>query len=200
MPAASPPLVLASASPRRRELLRAAGIEAAVVAAEVDESPRAGEAPGDLALRLASEKARAVAARADCPGRFVLAADTVVALGDRLLGKPADAAEAAATLGALSGREHEVLTGVCLLDRERPGEERAFVARTRISFRALSAGDVARYVATGEPMDKAGAYGIQGRGGALVATVQGSYTNVVGLPLAETLAALAAAGIPLEPR
>lgn len=184
-------LILASASPRRRELLSQLGITFTVSAADIDETPHEGEAADAYVLRLAREKARAVAARH--PGAWVLAADTTVALGPELLGKPRDAEEAKAMLSRLSGRTHEVHTGVALAGRH----EEALVARTRVTFRALSPGEIAWYAGTGEPLDKAGAYAVQGRGGFLVAAVEGSPTNVIGLPLGETLALLARAGVPL---
>lgn len=184
-------LILASASPRRRELLSQLGLTFTVSAADIDESPLGGEAAETYVLRLAREKARAVAARH--PGAWVLAADTTVALGAELLGKPRDAEEARAMLSRLSGRTHDVHTGVALAGRH----EEALVVRTRVTFRALGAGEIAWYAGTGEPLDKAGAYAVQGRGGFLVAAVEGSPTNVIGLPLGETLALLERAGVPL---
>jgi septum formation protein len=184
-------LVLASASPRRRELLGQLGLRFTVAGADLDETPWPGEAPEAYVLRLAREKARAVAGR--FPGTWVLAADTTVVLGSELLGKPRDEAEARAMLSRLSGRTHEVHTGVALAGRA----EEALVVRTRVTFRTLSAGEVAWYAGTGEPLDKAGAYAVQGRGGFLVAALEGSPTNVIGLPLGETLALLERAGVPL---
>ncbi len=184
-------LVLASASPRRRELLGQLGLRFTVAAADIDETPHPAEAPEAYVLRLAREKARAVAGR--FPGAWVLAADTTVVLGPELLGKPRDEAEARAMLARLSGRTHEVHTGVALAGRA----EEALVVRTRVTFRTLSAGEIAWYAGTGEPLDKAGAYAVQGKGGFLVAAVEGSPTNVIGLPLGETLALLERAGVPL---
>lgn len=179
--------VLASASPRRRELLAAVGLEPDVRPSHVDETPRPEESPEAYGLRVAEDKARAC----DDP-RPALAADTEVVLEGRCLGKPASEADAKAMLRALSGRAHEVLSVVAL----RVGDHmRTRVVRTEVVFRALSDDEIARYVATGEPMDKAGAYGIQGEGGALVARLSGSYTNVVGLPLEETLALLEQEGL-----
>lgn len=180
-------LILASASPRRRELLESAGVAFSVHPADADETWRPGELPRAYVLRVARAKARVVAER--FAGRSVLAADTTVAIDDRVLGKPVDAAHAAAMLGDLAGREHAVHTAVVLRAGAR---ETHRVVSTRVRFRPLSAAEIAAYVATGEPFDKAGGYGIQGRGGALVDVVHGSYTNVVGLPLAETLGLLAA--------
>ncbi|QRN94296.1 septum formation inhibitor Maf [Archangium violaceum] len=185
-------LVLASASPRRRELLGQLGLSFEVSAADIDETPRQGEPATNYVLRLAQEKARAVTARH--PGAWVLAADTTVALGDELLGKPQDAAEARGMLGRLSGRTHEVHTGVALAG---PGGEHSTVVRTRVTFRSLSLGEIDWYVGTGEPLDKAGSYAMQGKGGFLVAAVEGSPTNVIGLPLGETLELLARVGVPL---
>jgi septum formation protein len=184
-------LVLASASPRRRELLSQLGLRFTVSAADLDETPLAGEVADAYVLRLARAKARAVAQRH--PGAWVLAADTTVALGSELLGKPSGPAEAREMLGRLSGHTHAVYTGVALAGRA----EASTVVRTAVTFRTLSAGEIDWYVGTGEPLDKAGAYAIQGRGGFLVAAVEGSPTNVIGLPLGETLDLLTRAGVPL---
>jgi len=177
------PLVLASASPRRKELLEALGCEVRVVPAGISEDRAPGEAPERLVERLAREKVRAVASRpgaAEAP--VVLAADTVVVLDGEVLGKPMGADDAARMLVALSGREHRVLTGVCVRSGSG-GREAAAAAATRVRFRAYGPDTVRWYVATGEPMDKAGAYGIQGKGALLVASIDGSWSNVVGLPL-----------------
>ncbi|MBM7114967.1 Maf family protein [Archangium primigenium] len=184
-------LVLASASPRRRELLGQLGLVFEVSAADIDETPTAGEEAGAYVLRLAREKARAVAARR--PGAWVLAADTTVALDGMLLGKPQDEAEARGMLTRLSGRTHEVHTGVALVGARMT----SVLVRTRVTFRSLGSEEIAWYAATGEPLDKAGSYAIQGKGGFLVASVEGSPTNVIGLPLGETLALLGQAGVPL---
>jgi septum formation protein len=185
-------LTLASQSPRRRELLAGLGIALEVRPADTDESVLPGEAPRAYVARVAREKARAV------PGEVVLAADTAVVLGDTILGKPRDAADAARMLRALSGTTHEVLTGVCVR-RGAPGAplEREALVSTAVRFRALSEQEIAWYVATGEPLDKAGAYALQGAGGVLVESVAGSVSGVVGLPLTESVALLAAAGFPL---
>jgi septum formation protein len=177
-------LILASQSPRRRELLENAGVRFRVVAPDVDETPRPKESPRVLVRRLARAKAAAVPAMRES----VLAADTVVAVGARILGKPTDDRDAARMLRLLSGRWHEVHTGFCLRSGE---EEFARVVTTRVRFRALALADLRRYIATGEGRDKAGAYAIQGIGAHLVSDVRGSYTNVIGLPIAEVLEALA---------
>lgn len=175
---ARPTVVLASGSPRRRELLVRLGLDPVVRPAAVDETPRPGEAPADLVVRLATAKVTAVAAD---PDDLVVAADTVVTVGTQVLGKPRDRADAAAMLGALSGREHHVVTGVAVA---RGGAVRTDVETTRVAFRDLDDREIAWYVATGEPDDKAGAYGLQGAGAVLVHELQGSDTNVIGLPLA----------------
>lgn len=184
-------LVLASASPRRRDLLAQLGLVFTVVAADIDETPFSPEDADAYVLRLAREKARTVASR--LPGTWVLAADTTVALGSELLGKPSTPDEAREMLTRLSGRTHAVYTGVALAGRA----EVSMVVRTGVVFRTLSPGEIDWYVSTGEPMDKAGAYGMQGKGSFLVSGIEGSPTNVIGLPLAETLELLARAGVPL---
>jgi septum formation protein len=175
---ALPRLVLASQSPRRADLLRAAGFDFEVRVADVDESVLPGESPHDYVSRLAIAKAVA-ARRAD--DDLVLAADTTVVVDGHVLGKPADAADASRMLRRLAGREHDVLTGVCLL-RGRYRDTR--VAATRVGFLPMTDDEIAWYVASGEPMDKAGAYGIQGRVSRFVTGITGSYSNVVGLPVA----------------
>ena len=185
-------LVLASGSPRRRELLAQLGIALQVAPSAVAEGGRPGEGARAYVARIAEEKARAVAAQR--PGAVVLGADTEVVLDGRVFGKPRDPADARAMLGALAGREHEVLSGVFAIG---PGGAHGTVVSTRVRFRPIAPAEAAWYVATGEPMDKAGAYGIQGRGGIFVEAIEGSYSNVVGLPLAETLALLARVGLRL---
>lgn len=175
-------LILASASPRRAELLASAGVAFEVDPADVDETIRAGEAPEDYVRRLSEDKARAVAERH--PVSTVLAADTAVVLDGEILGKPADAKEAAEMLRCLSGRAHDVMTGFCIVDPERIATD---ICRTRVVFRELSGGEIADYVAGSDPMDKAGSYGIQSGAAHMVRSVDGSYTNVVGLPLAEVV-------------
>lgn len=180
----APPLILASASPRRRDLLREAGLQFEVLASDEAEPAREpGEQARDFARRAALAKAARVARRR--PGRLVLAADTIVVLDDEVLGKPRDEDEACAILARLAGRVHCVYTGVALARALPDGGVTAegAVARTSVTFRPLSADDIAAYVRTGEPLDKAGAYGIQGLGSQLVAGYEGSYTNVVGLPM-----------------
>lgn len=177
-----PPLVLASTSPRRRWLLEKLGRPFDVIAPDVEEVAHEGEAPDAFARRMASEKAGEVAARR--PNAWILAADTVVALDARALGKPRDPDDAVAMLTALAGRAHTVFTGVALL---RPGGALAehAVFATPVHFRTLTRAEIDAYLATGEPFDRAGAYAIQGEGAHLVDRVEGSYTNVIGLPLPE---------------
>jgi septum formation protein len=187
-----PQLILASRSPRRRELLAGLGIPLEVRPAETDESVRAGERPEEYVARVAREKARAVS------GQVVLAADTAVVVGQEILGKPRDDADAARMLRALSGTAHRVLTAVCVRrGAPPPACEREVTVSTEVRFRPLTDEQIAWYVATGEPLDKAGAYALQGLGGALVESVVGSVSGVVGLPLAETLALLAEVGFPM---
>lgn len=201
-------LVLASASPRRRELLYTAGIPFTVQPADIDESPRDGESPRDFAERLAREKALAVSAVR--PDDCVLGADTIVVIDETILGKPRDADDAARMLRKLSGRTHEVITGVCLVGKEvasgqwpvtsenqpRPParinerlttENRQLATAsgtTLVTMCDLTDDDIRAYVATGEPMDKAGAYAIQGRASRWIPRIEGDYSNVVGLPVA----------------
>jgi len=171
-------LILASASPRRAELLRNAGISFVVQPAELDESRRPGEAPTAYAERLATEKARAVFAKN--PQAFVLGADTIVTVDKEVLGKPRDAKDAARMLRLLSGKKHLVTTGVCLM---RPGASDIQHETTEVYFRQLSEQDIRWYVKTGEPMDKAGAYAIQGGASRWIEKIAGCYFNVVGLPV-----------------
>jgi len=171
------PVVLASASPRRSELLRQIGVRFTIRAPDIDESPLDGEPPPDYVRRLARGKAAAVRAAAD---ELLIAADTTVDVDSAILGKPADAAEAASMLRRLSGRSHQVHTGVSL---RRGDAELTEVCTTCVTFVALDDRAIEWYVATGEPFGKAGAYAIQGDGSALVAGVTGSVSNVVGLPL-----------------
>jgi len=184
-------LHLASASPRRREILASLGVAHSYGGTDVDETPRPGEDPGRLALRLALEKARA--ARAAVPeGTLVLAADTVVALGGELFGKPRDEAEGVSMLLRLSGRVHTVCTGVALIDGTR---EHSALSLSEVRFRPLTAEEAHAYFRTGEPLGKAGGYAIQGIGGIFVETLSGSHSGVVGLPVYETAALLREAGL-----
>jgi septum formation protein len=186
-------LTLASRSPRRRELLEQLGLELQLKPADTDETPLLAEQPGDYVRRVAREKARAVT------GETVLAADTAVVLGAAILGKPRDPEDARRMLRALSGQRHEVMTGVCAA---RAGREEILAVTTAVRLAALTEEQIAWYVDTGEPLDKAGAYAVQGLGGAFVEEVRGSVSNVVGLPLAETLSLLARLGFapPWSPR
>jgi septum formation protein len=174
-------LVLASASPRRAELLRAAGIEFDVMPADIDETMDAEEWPDGYVRRIALTKAEAVKPLAD--GRPVLAADTIVIVDSQVLGKPADADDAKRMLRLLSGREHTVMTAVCLTGGAHPTPE-IKVERTLVEFAPLTDAEIDWYVASGEPMDKAGAYAIQGLASRFTLRINGSYSNVVGLPVA----------------
>lgn len=187
-------LILASASPRRNELLAMLGLPFLVKPSSVDEQRSPGESPEKLAERLAEEKARSVAELSG-PGTAVLGADTVVAMPDgEVFGKPVDRADAERMLKALSGKEHLVHTGFCLLAPEFSVHAVRSVT-TRVRFGVLSEQDIEQYVLTGEPMDKAGAYGIQGLGGLFVRAINGSYTNVVGLPMAELYEVMRTSGL-----
>ncbi|MEL6317626.1 MAG: nucleoside triphosphate pyrophosphatase [Pseudomonadota bacterium] len=195
-----PLLILASASPRRRALLAQVGLRPDRVApADIDETPLPGELPRPYAERLAAEKSAAALARAEAAEpepreRLVLAADTVVALGRRILDKPTDAAAAARALRQLSGRRHRVITAVAL---RRLGDGRLWARRveTQVRFKALSEREIDWLLAVGDWRGKAGAYAIQGAAGAVAPAINGSYSNVVGLPLTETLGLLEAAGL-----
>ncbi len=183
-------LLLASQSPRRRELLAHAGVSFETFAPDIDEVPKRGESPVAMVKRLARAKALAAIDRARATGcAVVIASDTTVARGAKVMNKPRDDRDAARMLRALSGVRHAVHTAVSVLDVAR-GRARTFVVSTRVTFRRLSSEDVRRYVASGEGRDKAGAYAIQGIGAGLIERIEGSYTNVIGLPLAETLAAI----------
>ena len=185
-----PVLVLASASPRRAALLAGLGVAFRVRASDVDETPRPDEPPHETAARLAREKAVAVARDESLP---VLAADTLVVVDGLALGKPASAAEARAMLSRLQGRSHEVVTAVCLL---HSGRARAAVERSEVAFHSMSPAEIDWYVATGEPLDKAGAYHVDGRGALFISGVHGSPSNVAGLPVRVVLDLLRQAGIP----
>lgn len=184
-----PPLILASASPRRRELLARVGVALDVRPADIDETPRAGEDPAAYVLRIARGKAAAIAR---APGQWVLAADTTVTIDGAILAKAADGREAAAMLRQLSGRTHQVITAFAIAgDTKTDG-----VVASDVDVIALDEATIADYVASGEWRGKAGAYAIQGIAAAFVRAVRGSVTNVIGLPLVEVLEALRAAGAP----
>jgi septum formation protein len=176
-------LVLASASPRRAELLKAAGIEFDVMPADVDEAMDVEDTPEGYVRRVAQLKAEAVLPRAG--ERPVLGADTIVIVGHAVLGKPSDTADAGRMLRLLSGREHSVMTGVCLINpAAESGRVQMSTTRTSVEFAGLTDEEISWYVASGEPMDKAGAYAIQGLASRFVTRIEGSYSNVVGLPVA----------------
>ena len=185
-------LILASASPRRAEILRDAGIPFTVLSSAVDETPLPGETPGDLVRRLASGKAELVAARAIGPA-IIVAADTVVSLDNAVFGKPRTSDDARQMLERLSGRTHSVITGVSLI-RLPDVERREFTEMTQVHFSALSNEEIVRYLSSGEPFDKAGAYAIQGIAGRFIPRIDGCYFNVVGLPLARLCRELAGLG------
>jgi len=185
-------LILASASPRRAEILHNAGFSFIVMSSAVDETPFPEESPSDHVQRLADAKAELVAARAVGPA-IILAADTVVTLEGRIFGKPRSTDDARHMLENLSGRTHSVLTGVTLI-RLPDAERRSFVESTLVHFAQLSPEEISRYLATEEPHDKAGAYAIQGRAGRYIPRIEGDYFNVVGLPLARVTQALADLG------
>ena len=193
-------LILASASPRRRELLASSGIAFRIVPADIDEHPHSGESPQTYVRRLALAKAEAVAHQ--YPDAIVLGADTVVTIDDLLLGKPNTHEEAREMLCRLSGRVHHVLTGIAVVPAGTSGSPEGQwlveVVTSRVLMRRFTAPTIDWYLATGEPMDKAGAYAVQGVGGALVEWVEGSYTNVVGLPLTQTFALLCRVGIAVD--
>ena len=191
-PGAPARVVLASQSPRRRDLLTLVGVAHEVRPADVDESVRPGEAPDAYVRRLAVDKARTVAGALGDPAAAVLAADTTVVIDGEILGKPADAAEARAMVRRLSGRAHEVYTGMAAVRGARAADA---VERVRVTFRALDDDEVAAYVATGEPMDKAGAYAIQGYGATIVERVDGDFFAVMGLSLVRVVALLRAVGV-----
>jgi septum formation protein len=183
----SPQLHLASTSPRRREILRSLGVEFEIANVETDESPRQGESPEELVLRLAIAKAEAATG-----AELVLGSDTVVVLDGRILGKPRDLDDAVDMLLALSGRSHSVLTGVAL---RTPEGTRTVLSVTDVRFREIGRDEAIRYWQSGEPADKAGGYGIQGLGGMFVEAINGSYSGVMGLPVFETVELLKSVGI-----
>jgi septum formation protein len=185
-----PVLRLASASPRRRQLLELIGVPHVVTPADIDETPRAAEAASAYVTRLASEKAAAV--RGQYPDLPVLAADTTVHVGGAILEKPHSEADCVRMLSLLSGRKHQVYTGLCVLSGAGPGLD---CIETEVEFRRISRDEMSAYWASGEPQGKAGAYAIQGFGAVFVEKITGSYTNVMGLPLFETAQVLRSHGI-----
>jgi len=189
------PVILASRSPRRRELLERAALEFEIQVGDIDETPRAGESPVALASRLARAKAEVVARSRESKA-LVLGADTIVVLGDLILGKPTDPEDAVRMLRLLSGKCHEVITAFAITLAPEAEQWSTRTVHTRVYFRELTEAVISRYVATGEPLDKAGGYGIQGLGVQLVASTDGSYSNVVGLPLVEVLECLTRMGGP----
>ena len=188
------PLILASGSPRRKALLAELGVPFQVIVSDAPETLEPGLAPEAQAMLLAERKARAVAATLG--SGLVLGADTIVVLDGEVLGKPADDAVAAAMLRRLNGRDHQVITGLALVDAATGAADRRAVSSV-VRFRPLSEDEIAAYVATGEPHDKAGGYAIQGLGAALIAALEGCFSNVVGLPLCEAAAMLRDAGVSL---
>ncbi len=190
-------IVLASASPRRRELLQQIGLEFEVVPSTAPEEVRPEETPEQLVTRLSRDKAAEVAGRPEVAGRWFIGSDTIVLCDGLILGKPRDEEHARQMLRKLSGAEHQVLSGIAIIDRET-GRQHVEAVATRVRFRELTEDEIARYIASGEPSDKAGAYAIQGLGVCFVAGIEGSYTNVVGLPLCRLTLALKDFGVPLK--
>lgn len=186
-------IILASASPRRSELMDLAGLEFVAVPADICEDVLPGEQPTEHVMRLAREKAQAVSRAME--GRYFVGADTVVALDGRIMGKPLDEEDAFSMLSALSGRTHEVITGFAVFDREK-GVCQSESVLTKVTFRTLGEQEIRDYIASGCPMDKAGAYAIQGRAVHFVRSIMGSYTNVIGLPMAELYELLQSMQIP----
>lgn len=189
-------ILLASGSPRRREILENLGFIVNKLFAEIDETPHDNENAIDYVRRMAIEKNRAAVAQFGSTEQAILSADTTVAFNGNILGKPDNAAHARDILHTLSGQTHQVLTAVCV---SRAGQEYITVQSSDVTFKPLSEAEIAAYIATGEPLDKAGAYGIQGLGGAFVAHLSGSFTGVMGLPVFETLALLREAGVSVPP-
>ena len=189
-------LYLASASPRRREILQQMGLEFGILPQELDESRLPGESPSHYVMRLAQAKAAAaLTSLPDPAGALCLGSDTTVVCGDEIFEKPVDAADARRILGALSGKTHEVLTAVALA---ATGFSEVLLSKSAVTFRTLTASEIDAYWATGEPADKAGAYGIQGLGAMFVTDIRGSYSGIMGLPVAETTALLVQAGMTVE--
>lgn len=179
-----PEIVLASASPRRRELLASVGLQFQVIPSQVDEQHRSGESPEQFVTRLSREKAAEVAARAEVVGRWFIGSDTIVLCDQQILGKPIDHADSAAMLRMLSGRSHQVLSGYAIIDRHSDQVTERCIT-TEVTFRTLTEREIEGYIASGEPGDKAGSYAIQGIGAFMVSAINGSYSSVVGLPLSQ---------------
>jgi septum formation protein len=180
-------IILASASPRRRELLRQLGLTFEIIPSSVEEDIKEGEGPSEHVLRLARLKAREIARNQN--NSFIIGADTIVVLDHEILGKPEDEEEAFEMLTRLSGREHKVFTGFCVLDTS-DGIEYCEAVESRVRFKHLTPEEIRGYIKTGEPVDKAGAYAVQGKGSYMIKEIEGSYTNVVGLPLCELVEVL----------
>ncbi len=189
-------LILASASPRRKELLEQIGLPFSVMPSSVKETIKADETPENMVIRLSLDKARDIAGRSDISARWIIGSDTIVVCNEQILGKPTDNQDATAMLRQLSGTSHMVVSGYAIIDR-RQQIERTEAVTTRVRFRQLTEEEITRYIATGEPSDKAGAYAIQGIGACFVSGIEGSYTNVVGLPLCRLTLALKELGVPL---
>ncbi|MEA3466444.1 MAG: Maf family nucleotide pyrophosphatase [Thermodesulfobacteriota bacterium] len=175
-------IILASASPRRRELLASVGITFQVIPSNIEEKHRIGESPSDFVLRLSEEKAAQVAQRSGITGRWVIGSDTIVVCDDNIIGKPTSTQDSSSMLHQLSGRSHQVLSGYAIIDRDNNTCIKRCVT-TEVTFRTLTEQEIEGYIATGEPADKAGSYAIQGIGSYIVTGINGSYTNVVGLPM-----------------
>ena len=184
-----PQIVLASGSPRRKEMLTRLGIEITVIPSNVNEDELPGETPEEHVVRLSIDKAKEVSEREDVTGRWFIGSDTIVLQNGKILGKPADDTDAAIMLRTLSGSSHQVLSGYAIFDRQTD-ELVADVVSTSVTFRELTASEIAGYIASGEPMDKAGSYAIQGIGGVFVESIDGSYNNVVGMPLCQVVQVL----------
>lgn len=189
-------IILASASPRRRELLEQIGLTFDIIPSAAEEQVLPGESPEEHVVRLSLDKALDVAGRKDVKGRWFIGSDTIVLCDNQILGKPKDSNDATAMLQMLSGREHQVLSGFALID-QKTGKQITEAVSTKVRFRRLTETEIAHYIATGEPDDKAGSYAIQGMGVCFVASIEGSYTNVVGLPLCRLTLALKELDVPL---
>ncbi|MBW2187651.1 MAG: septum formation inhibitor Maf [Deltaproteobacteria bacterium] len=186
MPNQYPQIVLASASPRRRELLASVGIKFQIIPSNIDEIQQPDEKPEDFVLRLSQEKAAEVAQRSTVSGRWFIGSDTIVQCDDHILGKPDSREDSATMLRMLSGRSHQVISGYAILDRNT-NQWLSRSITTDVTFRALTDHEIDGYIASGEPADKAGSYAIQGLGAFMVTTISGSYSSVVGLPLAQII-------------